>query len=191
MKNSASPARRVLHAVRRGLDQQGCTNPDKACVRVSSRRASACSPVSQCLAHRLRPRRSCPMATPIVTGFSGPAIAGPHFSPGTDPARRPQSISTRPSLRVIDLQAPGSAPQAQLLTTTKPFAVTAGQTGQAFRSCARQYFAAQHLCCGDVRLRLADRRRERSAPDAGRARRAIHAGPVRARTERPGIDLAH
>jgi hypothetical protein len=67
----------------------------------------------------------------IVTGFSGLQLP-PLIQPGTDPAVQATIDLDGPALRVIDLQAPGSAPQAQLLTTTKPFAVTAGQTGQTF-----------------------------------------------------------
>jgi hypothetical protein len=67
----------------------------------------------------------------VVTGFSGlqlPTL----IAPGTDPAARTTIDLNGPALRAIDLQAPGGAPQAQVLTAAKPFTVTAGQIGQVF-----------------------------------------------------------
>lgn len=67
----------------------------------------------------------------VVTGFSG-AIPPALIPPGTDPADKTVIDLNGPSARVLDLQAPGALPQAQLLTAPKPFTVTAGQTGQLF-----------------------------------------------------------
>jgi hypothetical protein len=67
----------------------------------------------------------------VVTGFSGaqpPAM----IAPGVDPGDKTFIDLNGPSARVLDLQSPGAPPQAQLLTTPKPFTVTAGQTGQLF-----------------------------------------------------------
>lgn len=67
----------------------------------------------------------------VVTGFSGvqpPAV----IAPGVDPSDKALIDLNGPSARVLDLQSPGAPPQAQLLTTPKPFTVTAGQTGQLF-----------------------------------------------------------
>jgi hypothetical protein len=67
----------------------------------------------------------------VVTGFSGtqPPIL---IAPGTDPADKTVIDLTGPSARIVDLQAPGAPPQAQLLQAPKPFTVTASQIGQVF-----------------------------------------------------------
>lgn len=67
----------------------------------------------------------------VVTGFAGAQLPAT-IAPGVDPADRTFIDLNGPSARVIDLQAPGAPPQAQLLTTPKPFTATAGQTGQLF-----------------------------------------------------------
>ncbi len=65
----------------------------------------------------------------VVTGFSGtqPPLPFP-------PAAADQAMIdlNGPAARVMDLQVPGAPPQAQLLTTPKPFTVLAGQVGQVF-----------------------------------------------------------
>jgi hypothetical protein len=67
----------------------------------------------------------------VVTGFSGtqPPIL---IAPGTDPADKTTIDLAGPSARIVDLQAPASPPQAQLLQAPKPFTVTASQVGQVF-----------------------------------------------------------
>ena len=67
----------------------------------------------------------------VVTGFSGaqPPVV---IAPGVDPADKTFIDLQGPAARVLDLQAPGASPQAQLLTAPKPFTVTAGQVGQVF-----------------------------------------------------------
>lgn len=67
----------------------------------------------------------------VVSGFSG-ALPPAMIAPGVDPADKTFIDTDGPSARVFDLQAPGAPPQAQLLTTPKPFTVTASQTGQLF-----------------------------------------------------------
>jgi hypothetical protein len=67
----------------------------------------------------------------VVTGFSG-AQAPTAIAPGVDPGDKTFIDVNGPSARVLDLQAPGAPPQAQLLTTPKPFTLTAAQTGQLF-----------------------------------------------------------
>jgi len=67
----------------------------------------------------------------VVTGFSGaqpPTI----IAPGVNPADKTYIDLNGPSARVIDLQAPGAPPQAQLIEAPKPFTVTASQVGQVF-----------------------------------------------------------
>jgi hypothetical protein len=67
----------------------------------------------------------------VVTGFSGvqlPAL----IAPGVNPADRATIDVGGPSVRVIDLQAPGTPPQGQLIAAPKPFTVAAGQLGQVF-----------------------------------------------------------
>jgi hypothetical protein len=67
----------------------------------------------------------------VATGFSG--VQWPTLiQPGVDPADKATIDLNGASLRMIDLQAPGSAPQAQILTAPKPFTVTASQVGQVF-----------------------------------------------------------
>ena len=66
-----------------------------------------------------------------LTGFSGVQLPT-LIRPGTDPAERATIDPNGPVLRVIDLQAPGAAPQAQVLAAAKPFTITAGQIGQVF-----------------------------------------------------------
>ena len=67
----------------------------------------------------------------VLTGFSGVQLPT-LIKPGTDPAERTTINLNGPALRVIDLQVPGTAPQAQLLQTQKPFTATAAQVGQVF-----------------------------------------------------------
>jgi hypothetical protein len=67
----------------------------------------------------------------VVTGFSGAQLPAT-IAPGVDPGDKTFIDLNGPSARVFDLQAPGAPPQAQLLTTPKPFTATAGQTGQLF-----------------------------------------------------------
>ncbi|MEZ5785645.1 MAG: hypothetical protein R3D62_03975 [Xanthobacteraceae bacterium] len=67
----------------------------------------------------------------VVTGFSGiqlPTL----IAPGVDPIERSSIDRDGPALRVINLQAPGAPPQAQVLIGPKPYTVTAGQIGQVF-----------------------------------------------------------
>jgi hypothetical protein len=67
----------------------------------------------------------------VVTGFSG--TQGPGTAPqGVDPADLTEIDLSGPSARIVDLQAPGAPPQAQLLTAPKRFTVTASQVGQVF-----------------------------------------------------------
>jgi hypothetical protein len=65
----------------------------------------------------------------VVTGFSGTQPPLP-FPPGI--ADQATIDLNGPAARVMDLQAPGAPPQAQLLTAPKPFTVLAGQVGQVF-----------------------------------------------------------
>src|ERR1700730_11280449 len=65
----------------------------------------------------------------VVTGFSGPQPPLP-FPPGI--ADQATIDLNGPAARVMDLQAPGAPPQAQLLTAPKPFTAVAGQVGQVF-----------------------------------------------------------
>jgi hypothetical protein len=65
----------------------------------------------------------------VVTGFSGTQPPLP-LAPGT--ADQATIDLNGPAARVMDLQAPGAPPQAQLLTAPKPFTVLAGQVGQVF-----------------------------------------------------------
>jgi hypothetical protein len=65
----------------------------------------------------------------VVTGFSGTQPPLPFPPSAADQA----GIDLNgPSARIMDLQAPGAPPQAQLLTAPKPFTVVAGQVGQVF-----------------------------------------------------------
>jgi hypothetical protein len=67
----------------------------------------------------------------VVTGFSGaqPPVT---IAPGDDPADKTFIDLQGPAASILDLQAPGAPPQAQLLTAPKPFTVTAAQVGQVF-----------------------------------------------------------
>ena len=65
----------------------------------------------------------------VVTGFSGTQPPLP-FPP--DAADQATIDLNGPAARIIDLQAPGAPPLAQLLTAPKPFTVLAGQVGQVF-----------------------------------------------------------
>lgn len=67
----------------------------------------------------------------VVTGFSG-AQPPPTIAAGVDPADTTFIDLQGPSARVVDLQAPGAPPQAQLLAAPKPFTATANQIGQVF-----------------------------------------------------------
>ena len=67
----------------------------------------------------------------VVTGFSG--TRAPAAVPsGANPADLTEIDLSGPSARVVDLQAPGAPPQAQVLTAPKPFTATASQIGQVF-----------------------------------------------------------
>src|SRR5579883_3341672 len=67
----------------------------------------------------------------VVTGFSG--VKAPAAAPaGTNPVDLTEIDLSGPSARVIDLQSPGSPPQAQLINAPKPFTATAAQIGQVF-----------------------------------------------------------
>ena len=65
----------------------------------------------------------------VVTGFSGTQPPLP-FPPAM--ADQAGIDLDGPAARIMDLQAPGAPPQAQLLTAPKPFTVLAGQVGQVF-----------------------------------------------------------
>jgi hypothetical protein len=65
----------------------------------------------------------------VVTGFSGTQPPLP-FPP--DAADQATIDLNGPAARIMDLQAPGAPPLAQLLTAPKPFTVLAGQVGQVF-----------------------------------------------------------
>ena len=65
----------------------------------------------------------------VVTGFSGTQPPLP-FPPAM--ADQAGIDLNGPAARIMDLQAPGAPPQAQLLTAPKPFTVLAGQVGQVF-----------------------------------------------------------
>jgi hypothetical protein len=65
----------------------------------------------------------------VVTGFSGTQPPLP-FPPSTND--QAMIDVNGPSARVVDLQAPGAPPQAQLLTAPKPFTAYASQVGQVF-----------------------------------------------------------
>ena len=58
----------------------------------------------------------------VATGFSG-VVPPSTIAPGNDPADLTQIDPNGPSARVIDLQAPGLPPQAQVLTASIPFSV--------------------------------------------------------------------
>jgi hypothetical protein len=66
----------------------------------------------------------------VVTGFSGTQAPPP--APNADPADLTEIDLSGPSVRIVDLQAMGGAPQAQLVQAAKPFTATAGQLGQVF-----------------------------------------------------------
>jgi hypothetical protein len=67
----------------------------------------------------------------VVTGFSGARLA-PSARAGPDAAARTFVDPAGPVLRIVDLQAPGAPPRAQLVFAPKPFTLTAGQIGQVF-----------------------------------------------------------
>ncbi|MCZ7566923.1 MAG: hypothetical protein M5U08_26460 [Burkholderiales bacterium] len=66
-----------------------------------------------------------------VTGFSG-ALPPPLIAPGQDPAQATVIDPAGASLRVIQLQAPGGAPQGQVAQAPKGLSITAAQIGQVF-----------------------------------------------------------
>lgn len=66
-----------------------------------------------------------------VTGFSG-AIAPAQIAPGVDPRETTFIDVDGPSARIVDLQNPGGAANAQLVAAPKPFTTTAAQIGQVF-----------------------------------------------------------
>ncbi|HLH96011.1 MAG TPA: hypothetical protein VKW08_12935 [Xanthobacteraceae bacterium] len=65
----------------------------------------------------------------VVTGFSGTQPPLPFPPSATDQV---MIDINGPSARIVDLQAPGAPPQAQLLSAPKPFTVYANQIGQVF-----------------------------------------------------------
>src|ERR1700687_3297727 len=67
----------------------------------------------------------------VVTGFSG-AIPPAQIAPGINPVGWIFIDLNGPSLRVVDLQNLGAAPNAQLVNAPKRFTITAGQVGQVF-----------------------------------------------------------
>ena len=67
----------------------------------------------------------------VVTGFSGTRTPAA-VPPGATPADLTEIDLSGPSARVVDLQAPGAPPQAQVLNAPKPFTATASQIGQVF-----------------------------------------------------------
>ena len=66
----------------------------------------------------------------VVTGFSG--AQAPAAPQGANPADLTEIDLSGPSARIVDLQAPGAPPQAQLVTAAKPFTATADKVGQVF-----------------------------------------------------------
>ena len=66
-----------------------------------------------------------------VTSFSG-AMLPPQIAPGQDPAQLTVIDPNGASLRVIQLQAPGGAPQGQVAQALKGLAISATQIGQVF-----------------------------------------------------------
>ncbi len=72
-----------------------------------------------------------PIGNAVVTGFSGAQLPTV-IAPGTNPADKTTIDLNGPSARVIDIQAPGTPPQGQLIAAPKPFTVTASQIGQVF-----------------------------------------------------------
>ncbi len=67
----------------------------------------------------------------VVTGFSGAPLPA-QLPPGVNPADLTFIDLNGASARVVELQAPGAPPQAQLITAPLPFRVTAAQVGQVF-----------------------------------------------------------
>lgn len=67
----------------------------------------------------------------VVSGFSG-ARPPAQVRSGIDPAAMTAIDLNGAALRLIDLQAPGAPPQAQVVFAPKPFTLTAGQIGQVF-----------------------------------------------------------
>src|SRR5437879_3496721 len=55
----------------------------------------------------------------VITGFSG--VTAYRKALGTDPADQETIDLKGPSARVVDLQGPGTPPEAQLLPAPKPF----------------------------------------------------------------------
>lgn len=66
-----------------------------------------------------------------VTGFSG-APPPAEIARSVDPAERTFIDVNGASLRIVDLQDMGGAPDAQLVSAPKPYIVTAAQIGQVF-----------------------------------------------------------
>ena len=66
-----------------------------------------------------------------VTSFSG-TLPPPLIAPGQDPAQLTVIDPNGMSLRVIQLQAPGGAPQGQVAQAPKGLAISAAQIGQVF-----------------------------------------------------------
>jgi hypothetical protein len=66
-----------------------------------------------------------------VTSFSG-AMPPPMIAPGQDPTQHTVIDPNGASLRVIQLQTPGGAPQGQVAQAPKGLTISAAQIGQAF-----------------------------------------------------------
>jgi hypothetical protein len=67
----------------------------------------------------------------VVTGFSGAQLPA-QLPPGVNPADLTFIDPNGPSARIVDLQAPGAPPQAQLIAAPLRVTVTAAQVGQVF-----------------------------------------------------------
>ncbi len=68
----------------------------------------------------------------VVTGFSGVRPTAAPLPAGADPSDKTFIELAGPSARVINLDALGGPPQAQVVAALKPFSVTAAQVGQVF-----------------------------------------------------------
>jgi hypothetical protein len=99
--------------------------------------AAACSIVVCSILHPVTAQPTAPTTGIVndgdaaVTGFSG-SQPPTTVTPGVAPADKTYIDLAGPSARLIDLDAMGAPPQAQLVQATKPFTVTAAQVGQVF-----------------------------------------------------------
>ena len=132
----------------------------------------------------------------VVTGFSGAPLPA-QLPPGVNPADLTFIDLNGPSARVVDLQAPGAPPQAQLITAPLPFTVTAAQVGQVFAvaldgATPPNIYVAATSAYG-LPIVMPGQRRRAHAGVSGRAGRELHGGLVRTggARRRAGIDLAH